>query len=392
MNTIAQAENFFLNVYKRFPFEVDRGEGVYLFDKQGKKYLDFLSGIAVNALGHQHPKINRAILEQLNRNLHLSNYFVQDVHLKLASLLIEKTGFSRLFFTNSGTEAIEGLLKVAKKWGREQGKTEIVALQGSFHGRTLGALSITMQEKYQKSFRPLLPNVQSIPPNDLQALKDVLNENTLAVFYEGIMGEGGVKPLNPAFLDALYQAREQFGFLIFADEIQTGVGRTGAFYYFQKTGHKPDGIATAKGLGGGLPLGAFLLNEKLSPVLTRGEHGTTYGGNPLACAAGLAVVQTVSKPEFLDQVTQTGKYFEQQLQSFRLDFPELITDVRGVGLMLGMEVKEKAAELMFAGAEEGLIFNVAGGNTLRFVPPLIIKPEHVDEALQKLRRAFLKVF
>ncbi len=392
MSSIEKANDYLFNVYKRFPIEVERGQGVYLIDKKGKSYLDFLSGIAVNALGYQHPAVNQAILNQLQRNLHLSNYFVQDIQIEVARRLVELTGYQSVFLTNSGTEAIEGLLKLAKKWGQEHNKTQILALQGSFHGRTLGALSITMQDKYQKSFKPLLPNCQVIPPNDLEALRQNVNENTLAVFYEGIMGEGGVRPLNDSFLEELYRLRDQYGFLIFADEIQTGVGRTGYFYYFQKNNFSPDGFATAKGLGGGLPLGAFVVNEKLSTLFNIGEHGTTYGGNPLACAAGLATINVVAEPAFLQHVQHMGQYFKARLQKLAANFPEQVTEVRGEGLMLGMEVKEKAADLMFAACENGLLFNVAGGNTLRFVPPLTIEEHHVNEAIEKLQRTFRSIF
>ena len=392
METSAPRAQPFLNVYKRFPFEVEKGNGVYLFDKQGKRYLDFLSGIAVNALGHQHPLIKEAILKQLNRNLHLSNYFVQDIQIELAQRLLQLTEYSGLFLTNSGTEAIEGLLKIAKKWGNLNHKSKIIALTGSFHGRTLGALSITMQEKYQKSFLPLLPDCLAIPANDPAALEQAVDEQTLAVFYEGIMGEGGVRPLDPRFLQTMYALRDKFNFLIFADEIQTGVGRTGFFYYFQKSGLRPDGFATAKGLGGGLPLGAFVVNQKLSHVLNTGEHGTTYGGNPLACASGLAAINLISEESFLNQVKKTGKYFKHQLQKMANEFPEHIIEVRGEGLMLGLEVREKAGEMMFSAAEQGLLFNIAGGNTLRFVPPLIIENKHVDQAMEKLYNTFRKVF
>ena len=392
MNVLQNANRYLVNVYKRFPLDVERGEGVYLVDKNGHKYLDFLAGIAVNALGYQHPRIQKAILAQLNRNLHLSNYFIQDVQVELARRLVELTGYRRVFFTNSGTEAIEGLLKAAKKWGNLHQKSEIIALQGCFHGRTLGALSITMQEKYQKSFRPLLPGCRMIPANDTAALKQAVNENTLAVFYEGIMGEGGVRPLDVGFLKELYQLRERFDFLVFADEIQTGVGRTGYFYYFQKDGFRPDGFATAKGLGGGLPLGAFVLDEKLAEIFAPGEHGTTYGGNPLACASGLATVNEVAQQSFLNHVAQVGRYFKEQLGVFAGKYPEHIVAVRGEGLMVGLEVKERARDLMDAAFENGLLFNIAGGTTLRFVPPLIIEKAHVDEAIEKLQLTFQKAF
>lgn len=392
MDIFERAHHYLLNIYKPFPIDVDYGKGMYLYDKSGKEYLDFLAGIAVNALGYQHPKVQKAILEQLNRNLHLSNYFIQDVQVELAEQLIQITGLSKVFFTNSGTEAIEGLLKIIKKFGNQHNKSEIIAFEGSFHGRSLGSLSITMQDKYQKSFYPLLPNVKSVPANDPQAFMEAINEKTLAVFYEGIMGEGGVRPISQELLEAIYQGREKFGYLIIADEIQTGVGRTGAFYYYQKRGVMPDAIATAKGLGGGLPLGAFVVNEPLSHVLQRGEHGTTYGGNPLACAAGLATVKTVNNDAFLKHVKKIGDYFKQQLTAFATHYSSIIKEVRGEGLMLGIEVGEKAPDLMAEGCNQGLLFNIAGGNTLRFVPPLIVDQPAVDEAIEKLHQVFARVY
>ncbi len=392
MDLFEQARKYLLNIYKPFPIDVDYGKGVYLYDKNGRAYLDFLAGIAVNALGYQHPAIQQALVKQINRNLHLSNYFIQDVQVELARELVQQSGLSKVFFSNSGTEAIEGLLKIVKKWGREHHKSEIIAFEGSFHGRSLGALSITMQAKYQQSFLPLLPHIKSVPANDAQAFAKAINKNTLAVFYEGIMGEGGVRPISEDLLNAIYDGRDRFGYLVVADEIQTGVGRTGTFYYYQKRKVMPDAIATAKGLGGGLPLGAFVLNEKLSSVLKRGEHGTTYGGNPLACATGLATVKIVKQPEFLSKILATGQYFKEQLEAFASQYPAIVKDVRGEGLMLGMEVGEKAPDLMAECYKHGLLFNVAGGNTLRFVPPLIVDKTAVDEAITKLHAIFAGIF
>ncbi len=392
MDVFEKARKYLLNIYRPFPIDVDYGKGLYLYDKDGKTYLDFLAGIAVNALGYQHPAIRQALLKQLDRNLHLSNYFIQDVQVELAEQLVLLSGLSKVFFTNSGTEAIEGILKIVKKWGNLHNKSEIIAFEGSFHGRSLGALSITIQEKYQKSFLPLLPHIKTVPANDVQAFRQAISKSTLAVFYEGIMGEGGVRPVSEAVLQAIYEGRRQYGYLVVADEIQTGVGRTGAFYYYQKRGVMPDAVATAKGLGGGLPLGAFLLNEKLSTVLQRGEHGTTYGGNPLACAAGLATVKVVQEPSFLKQVESTGAYFKQQLRNFAQQYEGIVKDVRGEGLMLGMEVGDKAPDLMAEGCNQGLLFNVAGGTTLRFVPPLIVDKAAIDEAIEKLHKTFARFF
>lgn len=384
MNILDKARQYFFDVYKRFPLDVDRGEGAYLLGKDGSRYLDFLSGIAVNALGYNHPAILSALERQMKRNLHLSNYFIQDVQVELAAHLIKLTPFSKVFFTNSGTESIEGLLKVVKKWARQNSKKEIIAFEGSFHGRSLGSLSITIQEKYQGSFLPLLPDIISVPFNNAAALEKAISSKTAAIFYEGITGEGGVRPVSDEIFTVMKQGRDRYGYLLIADEIQTGVGRTGKFYHFEHTPVIPDAIATAKGLGGGLPLGAFMVREHLSEIFKRGEHGTTYGGNPLACAAGLATVETIADKQFLNTVEQHGLYFKSQLQRIAEEFKGLVVDVRGMGLMLGMEVKEAAQSIMDEAFRQGLIINIAGGNTLRFVPPLIVDKQLIDEACNKL--------
>jgi len=392
MDLLEKGQKYFLDVYKRFPLDVEKGKGVYLYDKNGMCYLDFLAGIAVNALGYQHPAVIAAIEKQLKRNLHLSNYFLQDIQVELAEKLLGLTPFSKLFFTNSGTEAIEGLLKLAKKWGRTRSKNEIIAFEGSFHGRSLGSLSITIQEKYQKNFLPLLSHVKTVPFNDVEAFEKAVNKNTLAVFYEGITGEGGVRPVSSFMFEAMQRGRETFGYLIIADEIQTGVGRTGSFYHFEQTEMVPDAMATAKGLGGGLPLGAFLVSEQLSTILKRGEHGTTYGGNPLACAAGLAVVNVVSDPLFLKKVEHNGQYLQSRLYEITEEFGDMALEVRGQGFMQGLEVKKEAYKIMDDAFSEGLLFNIAGGNTLRFIPPLIVEKTEIDEAYEKLRLTFRKLF
>jgi len=307
MEILNREKDYFINVYKRFPIDLDYGNGVYLYDKNGTRYLDFLSGIAVNSLGYNHPEVINAIKKQLGRNTHICNYYIQDTQIMLAERLIKLTPYSKLFFTNSGTEAIEGLLKLAKKWGSLHGKDEIIAFEGSFHGRTLGSLSITIQEKYQKSFLPLLPNIITVPFNDINALRQALSENTAAVFYEGITGEGGIRPVSEDILNLLAEFRDKMDFLLIADEIQTGIGRTGKLYYYEYCPIIPDAIATAKALGGGLPLGAFLVNSDLADIFEIGEHGTTFGGNPLACAAGLATLDIISKSGFLDCVILSKK-------------------------------------------------------------------------------------
>ncbi|HES59991.1 MAG: acetylornithine/succinylornithine family transaminase [Calditrichaceae bacterium] len=392
MDILALEKEYFLNVYKRFPAEIEKGEGAYLIDKQGNSYLDFLSGIAVNSLGHKHPSIIASLQKQIERNLHLSNYFVQDIQVDLAKKLLDLTPFSKAFLTNSGTEAIEGLLKLVRKWGNNKGKNEIIAFEGSFHGRSIGSLSITIQDKYQKNFTPLLPNIITVPFNKPDALKNALSKKTAAIFYEGITGEGGIHPVSDDIFSVMAEGRTKYDCLLIADEIQTGVGRTGKFYYYEYCPIIPDAVATAKGLGGGLPLGAFLVSDELTSVFDLGEHGTTFGGNPLACAAGYVVLQIVSDQNFLNNVEKNGLYLKQKLSEICDEFNDVTVERRGKGFMQGLELTKDAAKVMMEAFKQGLIINTAGDNTLRFLPPLIIEKTHIDEAYHKLIKTLRKVF
>ena len=384
MSWIEMADQYFLPVFKRLPVEVDRGEGVYLIDRSGKRYLDFLSGIGVNALGYSHPAVLQAMEKQMHRNLHLSNYFVQDVQIELAERLIRYSGMARLFFTNSGTEAVEGALKIVKKWANQHGKSEIICFEGAFHGRTIGALSVTAQEKYQKSFQPLLPGIQHIPYNNVEKLRETVTEKTAAVVLEFVQGEGGVVPATPEFVAELASLREKFHFLIIADEIQAGIGRTGYFFSYEHYGIRPDIVTSAKALGGGMPLGAFLVSEPLVNVLVRGEHGTTFGGNPVSCAAGIAVVDELMENGLLDHVKEVGEYFSAQLRELQKKYPEKIKEVRGRGLMQAMVINEEGYPYVLKGIENGLIFNATATNVLRFLPPLIVTKAEIDMAVEVL--------
>ncbi len=384
MSWIEMADQYFLPVFKRLPVEVDRGEGVYLIDRSGKRYLDFLSGIGVNALGYSHPAVLQAMEKQMHRNLHLSNYFVQDVQIELAERLIRYSGMARLFFTNSGTEAVEGALKIVKKWANQHGKSEIICFEGAFHGRTIGALSVTAQEKYQKSFQPLLPGIQHIPYNNVEKLRETVTEKTAAVVLEFVQGEGGVVPATPEFVAELASLREKFHFLIIADEIQAGIGRTGYFFSYEHYGIRPDIVTSAKALGGGMPLGAFLVSEPLVNVLVRGEHGTTFGGNPVSCAAGIAVVDELMENGLLGHVKEVGEYFSAQLRELQKKYPEKIKEVRGRGLMQAMVINEEGYPYVLKGIENGLIFNATATNVLRFLPPLIVTKAEIDTAVEVL--------
>jgi acetylornithine/succinyldiaminopimelate/putrescine aminotransferase len=377
------SKTYFLPSAKILDIALDFGRGCYLFDKAGKKYLDCLAGVGVNALGHQHPKVTAALQAQINKNLHLFGYFLQDVHVNLAKILIENSVADRVFLTNSGTESIEGALKLAKKWGNERGKESIVCFNGGFHGRSIGALSVTAQKSKQASFEPLLPNVVSID-QDIEQLRTVLNEKTTAIIFELISGEGGVIPIKQEIADELMLLKKQFGFLIIADEIQTGIGRTGTLFAHSQFGIEPDIIACAKMMGGGLPLGAFLMKEELAHVFSAGEHGSTFGGNPLACAAGGVVLDELLNGGLLDQVQARSLYMKAKLSALQKSLPNLISEFRCFGLMVGIDVGSIAPDVMDACLSAGLIVNATQGKTIRLLPPLIISETEIDECFNIL--------
>lgn len=382
---IERANKLFLPVFKRLPVEIQRGQGVYLYDRQGRAYLDFFSGLGVNALGYGHPKIWEAIEKQLQRNLHLSNYFVQDVQVELAEKLLRFSNHARLFLTNSGTESIEGCLKIVKKWANQHAREKIICFKNAFHGRTLGALSVTAQEKYQKSFLPLLGGIEELEYNDSAQLERAIDDRTAAVILEFIQGEGGVVPATEDFISTLAGLKSEYNFLLVADEIQTGVGRTGRFFAYQHHPLVPDLVATAKAIGGGLPLGAFLVSEDLAAVLEPGEHGTTFGGNPLSCAAGLAVLDEYEGQHLQKHVAEMGNYLAEGLRQLKKQFPEKVVQVRGVGLMQALVLQMDAFPYVLQGLRKGIILNATAGNVLRFLPPLIIAKQEIDQGIQILK-------
>lgn len=378
------SRDHFLPSAKIFDIDLDYGEGCYLYDTSGKKYLDCLAGIGVNALGHQHPKIKAAISKQLDRNLHLFGYFLQDVHHSLAEMLVENSCADRVFFTNSGTESTEGALKLAKKWGKLNGRENIVCFNGGFHGRSIGALSVTAQPKKQENFEPLMPNVVAIDQT-IYDLRRTLGKNTAAIIFELISGEGGVIPIADAIAAEIMELKKEFGFLIIVDEIQTGIGRTGSLFAHTQFGVEPDIIACAKMLGGGLPLGAFLLKEELADVFSAGEHGSTFGGNPLAVAAGNAVLNELLNNGLLEHVRRQSNYAMAHLAKLQDEFPQIISEFRCKGLMIGIDVGEIAPQVMQACLERGLIVNATQNKTVRLLPPLIISNAELDEAFATLR-------
>lgn len=388
MNFLDRERKAFFHTYKRLPLEIDRGEGVYLYDKSGRRYLDLFGGLAVNSLGYGHPGVIRAIERQSRRFIHLSNYFVSDVTLELAETIIRHTGYARVFFSNSGTEAIEGSVKIARLWGSTRGKTQIVSFTNGFHGRTYGALSMMDRQRYKAGFEPFLDNFSILPYNDPAGL--VIDENTLAVFLEFIQGEGGIVPADREFISGIMRLKEKFGFLVVADEIQTGLGRTGKPFAFRHYDIEPDLVVIAKPLGGGLPIGAILGSEGIAGVLDTGQHGTTFGGNPVACAAGIEVMKEIFGSGIMQNAHDTGNYFIDRLKQMQKEFPGLIREVRGMGLMIGVELTEPGDHIVAEMLRQGVLANCTHQTVIRIVPPLIITRREVDDALVVIRSAFGK--
>ena len=389
-NVIEREHKAIFQTYKRLPIVVDRAEGCRIYDTEGNEYLDFLGGIAVNALGHCHPRIIEAIDNQMKRYMHLSNYFYQDIHVELAEKIKKLTGYGRVFFSNSGTEAVEGAIKLTRRRGALLNKTNMIAFSGGFHGRTYGPLSLMDKPHYKADMGPFLPNMKVIEYNNIAKLKETVNEETAGIILEFLQGEGGISGADEEFVKTIFELREQYNFLVIADEIQAGTGRTGSFFGFDKFNVKPDVVTLAKGIGGGLPLGAILGTEALADVWEPGMHGTTYGGNALACAAGLVVLKEIENGLMKD-VSETGTYLKEGLQKIQKEFPKLIKEIRGRGLMHGVVLPFEASKMVQALLEKKIITNAASGNVLRLVPPLILEKGDVDIFLEKFRLCLIAI-
>ncbi|MFN4034104.1 MAG: acetylornithine transaminase [Fimbriimonadales bacterium] len=386
--TIAELDQrYVLPVYRRQPVLFVRGAGARLYDEQGNAYLDFLAGIAVCNVGHCHPYLVQRLCEQARTLMHTSNFFLTEPQARLAQRLCELSGMEKAFFCNSGAEACEMGVKIARKFANAVKKTpdyEILTLEGSFHGRTMGALSATMQAKYQDPFKPLLPGFRALPRNDLCALRNAFSNRTAAILLEPIQGEGGVYPISEEYLQEARRLCDHYHALLIVDEVQAGFGRTGRWFAYQHAGILPDVVATAKGLGGGFPIGACLLRGIATEVLQAGEHGTTYGGNPLACTAALTVIDIIEQEHLLENAARVGAYLQQRLRQLQADGAP-IREVRGRGLMVGVELTQPIARTVFQKAlERRLILNAVGETILRIVPPLIITENDVDEAIEIL--------
>ncbi len=385
------ADASLIHTYNRFPVVLDRGEGVYLYDNDGKKYLDFAAGIAVFALGYCHKAYNDAIKAQIDKLIHTSNLFYNEPAAAAAEKIVKMAGMSRVFFTNSGTEAIEGAIKLAKKWAflrDNHAGHEIIAMEHSFHGRSMGALSVTGNRHYQEAFGPLIPGIRFACYNDLESVKAVMTDKTCAVIMETVQGEGGIYPAQQEFLAGVRKLCDDNDMLLILDEIQCGMGRTGSLFAFEQYNIKPDILTVAKALGCGVPVGAFLANDKTKDALVPGDHGTTYGGNPLACAAVNAVLDIYEKEHVLDNVREVSVYLEKVLDEIVFEF-DCVKERRGMGLMQGLELVSQVpvGTVVNRCIEQGLIVISAGGNVLRMVPPLVISKENVNEMAAKLREA-----
>lgn len=386
---IDEAEKALLHTYNRYQVVLEKGEGVYLYDMEGKKYLDFAAGIAVFALGYGNKEYNDALKEQIDKIIHTSNYYYNVPAIEAAKKLKEVSGMDRVFFTNSGAEAMEGAIKAARKYAfNKDGKTdhEIIAMNHSFHGRTMGALAVTGNPHYREAFEPLIGNIRFAELNDLESVKAQITEKTCAIVFETVQGEGGIYPASEEFMKGVRALCDEKDILLILDEIQCGMGRTGYMYAWQKYGIKPDIMTTAKALGCGVPVGAFLLNEKAgSASLAAGDHGTTYGGNPLACAAVCKVLELFEKEHILDNVRDVSAYLEEKLDELAAEY-DVIKCRRGAGLMQGLEFSGPVGGIILKAMDEGLTLINAGSSIIRFVPPLVIGKKDVDQMIAILRK------
>lgn len=389
---IERAEEAVLHTYNRYSLVLEKGEGVYLYDTDGKQYLDFAAGIAVQALGYHYPGYDEALKEQIDRLMHTSNLFYNIAAMEAAGKLKKASGMSKVFFTNSGTEAIEGALKTARKYAWLKDKREdheIIAMNHSFHGRSMGALSVTGNEAYQAPFRPLVGGIRFADFNDLESVKARITDRTCGIILETVQGEGGIYPASEEFLKGVKKLCEEHDILLILDEIQCGMGRTGHMFAWQEYGVKPNVMTCAKALGCGVPVGAFVLDEKTAKAsLVPGDHGTTYGGNPFACAAVSKVFDLFEENHIVDHVREIGAYLTERLDEL-VEKYDFIEARRGKGLIQGLAVKGRpVGEIVVKSQEMGLLVITAGNNVLRLVPPLIIEKKHVDEMIEKLTKAF----
>ena len=388
----ALERQYLLQTYSRYPVLLHRGKGVFLFDIEGKKYLDFVSGIGVNALGHAHPRIVKAIRDQATTLIHVSNRYYHEYQGPLAEKLCKLSGLNRAFFSNSGTEAIEGSIKLARLAGHRAGgdaKSKLVALEGSYHGRTFGALSLTGQDKHRKGFEPLLEDVTFVKLNDIEGLRAAVNDNTCAIVLEPIFGEGGIFECSVEFLGESRALADRHRAALIFDEIQCGLGRTGTLFAFQSFGVTPDMVAIAKPIAAGLPLGAFLAKEEFATAISPGQHGTTFGGGPLACRIALEFLSIVEEEKLLENVNRVGAYLHQKLEEL-VTKRSVATAVRGRGFIQGIQLEIPARPIVEAGLAEGVLFNNTQDTVVRFLPPFMMEEKHIDKGIRVLKKLLAK--
>ncbi len=389
---IDDSNNYLMHTYNRFPVAIRKGRGMKVWDTDGKEYLDFLGGVAVNCLGHCHPKVVVAIQKQAQRLIHISNFFHIESQTKLAKLLVDNSFANKVFFCNSGAEANEAAIKLARRYFKElvgQNKFEIITALNSFHGRTLGTLSATGQEKFKIGFDPLVPGFKHVEYNNVAAIEKAVTQHTCAVMLEPVQGESGVKIPAEDYLREVRKLCDKHGLLLILDEVQTGMGRTGKLFAYENSGIVPDIMTLAKGLAGGFPIGAMLASDKVAAAFEPGTHGSTFGGNPLACNAALATIDVLIEDDFiLDQCRRMGIYFKRRLEELQKEFPSIVAEVRGIGLLVGLELTRDGAPLVKECMERGLLINCTAGNILRFMPPLIITEKEIDQLIDSLEQIF----
>lgn len=388
----AKDKNDYLPVFARYNIVLDHGDGPYVYDTQGKKYIDFLAGIAVNVVGHNYKPLVDAISKQASKMIHCSNLYYTEVQVEAAEKLKKLSGMDKVFFGNSGAEANEGAIKLARKYATniDPEKIQIISALHSFHGRTIATLTATGQDHYHHGFGPLPAGFDYVPYNDIQALEAKMSDKTCAVMLEAIQGEGGVHVPDPDYLPKVRALCDKYNAVLIFDEVQCGMGRTGTFFGCQQFGIKPDIVTLAKGLAGGVPIGAFMATDKIANAFHAGDHGSTFGGNPLACAAACVVLDALIDGNLMENAKEIGAYLQTKFETYKAKYPNLIKDVRGRGLILGMELSCEGRQIANECLDYGAIINCTAGNVLRFVPPLNITKAHVDELISILDKVLPK--
>jgi len=390
---IENEKKYLMQTYTRPAMVLDKGEGMKVWDLEGKQYYDFIGGIAVNALGYSHPKLVQVIKNQAEKLIHCSNLYYSEPQIILAQLLVELSCGDKVFFGNSGAEVNEGAIKLAVKYFKEQNKDKykIIYMKNSFHGRTIGTLAATGKYKYQKDYLPLLPKFKEAMFNDLKSVKAAIDEEVAAVLVEPIQGEGGIKIATQEFIRGLRELCNEKGILLIFDEIQCGLGRIGKMFAYQYYGVEPDILTIAKSLGGGIPIGALIAKEKVASSFKPGDHGTTFGGNPVACVAAIAYLKVLQEENLITKCKGKEEYFKKKIEELKEKHPEFIKEVRIIGLMVGLEIEKDGPEVVKKCLEEGVLINCTAGNVLRFLPPLIVNEEEIDYLIEVLDKIFKKI-